>query len=124
VEVTLRASVEPGLGPWLTKSYGVLLQPVTIRGSAASVRYVIALGYADGEVYGSISAPFPRGRFVEADVDGVPIGAPEVRQLSPDEVERSIRSLRARSARLLWRQLADRLPAGHPLREIIAREAQ
>jgi hypothetical protein len=123
-EVTLRAPVEPGLGRWLEESYGVLLQPVTIRGSGGSVRCVIALGYADGEVYGSISVPSPRGRFVEADVDGVPIGAAEVRYLSPDEVERSIRSLRTQSARRLWRQLADRLPTGHPLRGVIARETQ
>ena len=68
--------------------------------------------------------PSPRGRFVEADVDGVPIGAAEVRYLSTDEVERSIGSLRTRSERLLWRQLADRLPTGHALREVIAREVQ
>jgi hypothetical protein len=123
-EITLRAAAEPGLDQWIDESYGVLLQPVTLRASAGSVRVVIALGYADAEISGSISVPTPRGSFVEADVDGVPIGAAEVRYLSADEVERSIRSLRTRSDRLLWRQLADRLPAGHALREIIAQEVQ
>jgi hypothetical protein len=124
VEVSLRAPVESDIGLWLSESYGVLLQPVTIRGSAESVRYLIALGYARDEVFGAISVPVPRGPFVEADVDGVPLGAAEVRALSPDEVERSIGGLRTNSAGLPWRRLRDRLPAGHPLRAVIGPEAQ
>ena len=124
VEVSLRAPVESEIGRWLGESYGVLLQPVIIRGSAESVRYLIALRYARDEVFGAISVPVPRGRFVEADVDGVPLGAAEVRSLRPEEVERSIRGLRTQSARVPWRQLKDWLPDGHPLRVLIAREAQ
>ncbi len=124
VEVILRAPVEPETGRWLGESYGVLLQPVIIRGSEQSMRYVIALSYARDEVFGSISVPVPRGRFVEADIDGVPLGAAEVRSLSADEVERSIRGLRTQSARRPWRQLRERLPHGHPLRAVIARETE
>jgi len=39
------------------------------------------------------------------------------------EVERSIRALRTRSGRELWRQLAALLPQAHPLRAVIDREA-
>lgn len=123
VQVSVRATVTPDKAAWLAEAYRVILQPVTVTGAAGTARYLIPLRYSEGEVSGQIRIAVPRGRFVEADIDGPPIGAAEARYLGAAEVERSIRGLRTRAARMSWVQLAALLPPAHPLRAIIGREA-
>jgi hypothetical protein len=100
-------------------AYGVMLVPVRV----GSTRYLIPLRAADGRLSGRLDLPVPAGPTVEADTDGPPVGAAEAAFLSPDEVQRSIRALRTRAGRALWRQLAELLPVTSPLRVVIAREA-
>lgn len=122
VQISIQAPVTPDPSAWLAKAYGVMLQPVTIADAAGTARYLIPLRYSEGEVSGRISIAVPRGRFVEADIDGPPIGAAEARHLSATEAERSIRGLRTRAARMPWVQLAALLPPAHPLRALIEKE--
>jgi len=121
--ITVSARLPDNRLPWVTGAYGVMLVPVRVTAAASSTRYLLPLGYSDGEVAGRLNLAVPLGDFVEADLDGPPIGAVEASLLNVTEVERSIRALRTRSGRELWRQLAALLPQAHPLRAVIDREA-
>ena len=122
-EITVSARLPEDQLPWVTRAYGVILVPVRVAAADGSTRYLLPLGYSDGEVSGRLNLAVPPGDFVEADLDGPPIGAAEASLLNVTEVERSIRALRTRSAREMWSQLATLLPRAHPLRAVIAREA-
>jgi hypothetical protein len=122
-EITVSARLPEDQLPWVTRAYGLILVPVKVAAADGSTRYLLPLGYSDGEVSGRLNLAVPPGDFVEADLDGPPIGAAEASLLNVTEVERSIRALRTRSAREMWSQLATLLPRAHPLRAVIAREA-
>jgi hypothetical protein len=121
--ISVSAPLSESLERLVRDSYGVMLVPVTVTGEGGSTRYLIPLSSSDGHLSGRLDLPVPAGRFVEADTDGPPVGAAEAAFLSPAEVRRSIRALRTRSGRAPWRQLADLLPEGSPLRAVITREA-
>ena len=121
--ITVSARLPDDQLPWITGAYGVMLVPVTVTAAGGSTRYLLPLRHLDGEVSGRLNIAAPLGDFVEADLAGPPIGAGEASLLDMTEVERSIRALRTRSDRDMWRQLGALLPSAHPLRAVIAREA-
>jgi len=120
-EVVVSALLDD-LPPAATRPYGVVLVPVRVAGAAGGLRYLIPLGQAGGVLSGRLDVAVPAGPFVEADLDGPPIGAAELAVQSEDEVRRSIRGLRTRSGRALWTRLAELLPPAHPLRDVIDEE--
>ena len=122
-EITVSTPLPEGTERGVLDAYGVILVPVRVTGEGGSTRYLIALRAADDRLSGRLDLPLPAGRFVEADLDGPPVGAAEAAFLSPDEVQRSIRAVRTRSGRAPWRRLAELLPATSPLRALITREA-
>ena len=125
VEITVSARLPDDQLPWVTDAYGVMLVPVKVTAAGGSTRYLLPLRYLNGELSGRLNLAVPLGDFVEADLDGPPIGAAEASLLTVTEVERSIRALRSRSAWEMWRQLEALLPPrAHPLRAVIARETR
>jgi hypothetical protein len=123
-EVTVSAPLLPDLRAMVDAVYGVMLLPVRVTGEAGSTRYVVPLASSGGRLYGRLDLPVPDGRFVEADAEGPPVGVTEAALLTPDEVRRSIRALRTQSGRAVWDRVAELLPTGHPLRELIAGETE
>ena len=123
-EITVSARLPDDQLPWVTDAYGVMLVPVKVTAATGSTRYLLPLRYLNGELSGRLNLAVPLGDFVEADLDGPPIGAAEASLLNVTEVERSIRALRSRSAWEMWRQLEALLPRAHPLRAVIARETR
>jgi hypothetical protein len=121
-EVVVSAPLPPDLRDRVDYTYAVMLLPVRITGEQAATRYLVPLRRSGGQLTGRLDLPVPVGRFVEADIDGPPIGAAETAFLRPDEVRFSIRGLRTRSGRAPWSQIAELLPTAHPLREVIAGE--
>ena len=106
----------------VTRRYGVMLVPVRVAGAAVSTRYLLPLREAARAPSGRLDLPVPDGPFVEADLDGPPIGAAEVAFQDAAEVRRSIRGLRTRSGRAQWTRAAELLPPAHPLRAVIDEE--
>ena len=124
VEVEVSAPSTPGWQRLVEHAYGVMLVPVSVIGEAGGTRYLIPLRLVQGRLSGRLDLPVPGGRWVAADVSGPPIGVAEAASLRPDEVRRSIRGLRTRSGRAPWDLIAGRLPAAHPLRDLITGEIQ
>ena len=120
VEVVVSAPLPLDLRALVDDAYTVMLLPVKITGEGVATRYLIPLLASGGRLVGRLDLPVPSGRFVAADIDGPPIGVAEAAFLSPGEVRRSIHGLRTLSGRALWNQIAELLPAGNPLRELIA----
>jgi hypothetical protein len=123
-QIAVSAALPESLVQQVSDSYAVMLVPIRVTGAAGSTRYLLPLRYSDGRLSGRLDLPVPAGRFVEADIDGPPIGAAEAGFLDAAEVERSIRALRTRSGRALWAQIAEFLPQIHPLRTVIGRETE
>jgi hypothetical protein len=121
-EITVSTPLPEGAERGVLDAYGVMLVPVRVTGEGDSTRYLIPLRAADDRLSGRLDLPLPAGRFVEADLDGPPVGAAEAAFLNPGEVQRSIRAVRTRSGRAPWRQLAGLLPETSPLRTVITRE--
>jgi hypothetical protein len=123
-EVAVSAPLSDDLQSQVSSSYGVMLLPVRVAGAASSTRYLIALRYADSRLSGRLDLPVPAGPFVEADIDGPPIGVTEAAFLSATDVRRSISGVPTNAGRAMWAQLATQLPQAHPLRAVIAGETE
>jgi hypothetical protein len=120
-EITVRAPLSREDQVRIAQSYGVLLVPVLVTDEDGSTRYFLPL-QPMADLAGQLDVELPQGGFVEADIDGPPIGVAEAALLEPAEVQRSIDGLRTRPGREPWTLIADRLPAAHRLRELIIRE--
>ena len=121
--ITVSARLPDDQLPWVTGAYGVMVVPVRVTAAAGSTRYLLPLRHLDGEVSGRLNIAAPLVISSRPTWPGPPIGADEASLLDMTEVERSIRALRTRSDRDMWRQLGALLPSAHPLRAVIAREA-
>lgn len=124
VTVSARTVLRPGEDRLLVEGYGVMLLPVRILHARGSTRYWVVLEPSEAFLGGSLPLPIPTGDFVEADVDGPPIGVMEAASLGAEEVERSIGAVETGSHLDLWERIADALPLSHPLRDVIGRAVQ
>ncbi|MCX5415518.1 hypothetical protein [Streptomyces sp. NBC_00059] len=124
VTVSAHTVLRPGEDRLLTEGYGVMLLPFRILAAEGSTRYWVVLEPSEGFIGGSLPLPVPTGDFVEADVDGPPIGVLEAASLGAEEVERSIAAVDTGSYLDLWERIADALPPSHPLRDVIGRAVQ
>ncbi|MFD9642179.1 hypothetical protein ACFWWN_01520, partial [Streptomyces sp. NPDC059082] len=128
--VSARATLSSDERDRLGHEYDTVLLPVRVGHQDGAERYWLALqvtgpvGNGLWLLSGAISLRLPEGEFVEADVDGAPLGLAEAGLLDVDEVERSVRAVMTNSGQERWEHVAESLPGAHPLRGIIGRAAQ
>jgi hypothetical protein len=121
-EITISAP-PADLGDRVANSYGVMLIPVRVTGEDGSTRYLLPLRPWP-DLSGELDVELPDSEYVEADVDGPPIGVTEAAFLDHDEVRRSIEGVRTQSGLEPWALIAGRLAPAHPLRALITREIE
>lgn len=118
--ISVEARVDRAARRWLETAYGVLFAVIAVTTADEESRYLLPLQPRFSRLEGLIEVPYPRIGAVEVDMDGPPIGVAEAGDASPDEVRRSIRALPNARSRTVWRQFAERLRPGHPLRGVVA----
>lgn len=118
----LMVSVEVGVeaGPErdrLVRSYSGLFAPVVVRFGAQATRYWMALEARRRWVAGTLDVPCPKGRF-QVEADAAPIGVWGLSRIRPEDLLPSLRGTNS-AGRQVWRDVAERSPAGHPIRRAI-----
>ncbi|MGW6841368.1 hypothetical protein [Streptomyces sp. NPDC054958] len=94
----------------------VLLLPVHITGAVeGSELYVLLTPFSD-RLSGDLKMTVAAESEVTADQAGPPLGLADLPFLDPEAVRRTLACQVRASDRRRWRQLLDRLPAGHPVR--------
>ncbi|MFF4421115.1 hypothetical protein ACFY04_10065 [Streptomyces sp. NPDC001549] len=115
--VAVTAPLDTGSAALLARGYDeVLLLPVHVTGAVeGNELYVMLRPFPDG-LSGDLEMTATADAEVTADQAGPPLGLADLPFLDPEAVRRTLACQVRASDRRRWRELLDRLPAGHPVR--------